>query len=364
MTKENGKQSTLASALKKHKRKVKRSKKSVAKIKQQLKNTFKKAGKSKLKKKLRVNSNKRSLFVAIVKALNKTKSTGICQEVSVTCSEPYCTDGALLALYEFENNADDTSGNNKDAINNGAFFSEGIDGQGITFSGNGSFVDVSKVKVVDIRTFAAWLKFESFDVSDARIISRAVGTGTDDHDFMVSTISSNGSRVPRVRWRIGEEVHTVIPATGSLPDSEWVHIAVTYNGEAIKLYVDGEEVESYPITGEPSVKFVSDTYLGLNPDGERSLDAVMDEVVLSGKAYSPVQILALADQDEVNQCSDLIDNDGDGATDEGDFSCKTGANTESALRSQCQDGRDNDVDGLVDLADPSCLDAQDNNESS
>lgn len=77
------------------------------------------------------------------------------------------------------------------------------------------------------------------------------------------------------------------------------------------------------------------------------------------------------------ECSDMIDNDGDGCTDQGDMggdpSCSsTGDNSESppdaACRggSQCQDGLDNDGDGCTDFSmmggDPSCSSIADNSE--
>ena len=66
-----------------------------------------------------------------------------------------------------------------------------------------------------------------------------------------------------------------------------------------------------------------------------------------------------------SQCSDGIDNDGDGATDfPNDFSCQSpDDNNESDPMAQCQDGIDNDGDGHADFPqDPGCDSAQDNDE--
>ena len=65
------------------------------------------------------------------------------------------------------------------------------------------------------------------------------------------------------------------------------------------------------------------------------------------------------------QCSDGIDNDGDGATDyPNDFSCSsTTDDDETNPKAQCQDGIDNDGDHLVDFPnDPGCTSRQDNDE--
>ncbi|MFC1768584.1 hypothetical protein ACFLZX_02370, partial [Nanoarchaeota archaeon] len=73
------------------------------------------------------------------------------------------------------------------------------------------------------------------------------------------------------------------------------------------------------------------------------------------------------DNDEYNeipQCQDGVDNDGDGLIDLQDPGCSgPDDNDESDLTTQCQDGRDNDGDGLKDYpADPGCESPQDNSE--
>jgi hypothetical protein len=54
-------------------------------------------------------------------------------------------------------------------------------------------------------------------------------------------------------------------------------------------------------------------------------------------------------------CSDGIDNDGDGLTDEDDPDCQDGPGTEGPPGDPtCSDGIDNDEDGLIDEDDPDC----------
>ncbi len=66
------------------------------------------------------------------------------------------------------------------------------------------------------------------------------------------------------------------------------------------------------------------------------------------------------------QCSDGIDNDGDGLIDLGpDPGCTSPSdNTEFDPPPQCSDGADNDADGFIDFpSDPGCSSAADNLES-
>lgn len=79
-----------------------------------------------------------------------------------------------------------------------------------------------------------------------------------------------------------------------------------------------------------------------------------------------VNVVAATTTTTTYQCSDNLDNDGDGAMDyPSDFSCSSATDTdETNPKAQCQDGLDNDGDNLTDYPqDPGCFSKQDNNES-
>ena len=82
---------------------------------------------------------------------------------------------------------------------------------------------------------------------------------------------------------------------------------------------------------------------------------------------------AAADAFEQSDCSDGIDNDGDGGIDydrdddgvrgpNQDFQCVCAADESEAAEPQCADQCDNDSDGLIDLQDPGCVDGTDASE--
>jgi len=64
------------------------------------------------------------------------------------------------------------------------------------------------------------------------------------------------------------------------------------------------------------------------------------------------------------ECSDGIDNDGDGLIDMADPGCTapTDNSEVNVGQPQCSDGIDNDGDGLIDMADPGCTAPTDNSE--
>lgn len=63
------------------------------------------------------------------------------------------------------------------------------------------------------------------------------------------------------------------------------------------------------------------------------------------------------------QCSDNLDNDGDKRIDEADPGCASPTDDSESPNPECSDGADNDGDGDVDLNDAGCDSAQDNDES-
>jgi hypothetical protein len=67
----------------------------------------------------------------------------------------------------------------------------------------------------------------------------------------------------------------------------------------------------------------------------------------------------------ITQCSDTVDNDGDGLVDLDDPGCDNAADDDEtdAVVPQCSDGVDNDDDGLTDLQDPACESTEDDDES-
>lgn len=68
--------------------------------------------------------------------------------------------------------------------------------------------------------------------------------------------------------------------------------------------------------------------------------------------------------DTTPQCSDSIDNDGDGTTDyPNDLGCSSANDTTESPNPQCSDGIDNDGDGRTDLADYGCTNGSDTTES-
>jgi hypothetical protein len=125
--------------------------------------------------------------------------------------------------------------------------------------------------------------FTSYDLGacrsfDCRIISRAKGVKTQDHDWMISTILVQGEIRLRFRLKLNGDTKTLIADSGIIHPNTQMRAVATYDGTSMKLYLDGILVglkqESGRITSSTPGQ---DTLIGVNDlEGNRQWDGVID----------------------------------------------------------------------------------------
>jgi hypothetical protein len=225
-----------------------------------------------------------------------------------TPNEPACTDerceiGAAVLLPLDDANgtfAGDTSGNGHDgALLNGASF-EALNGDGspyaVDFDGVDDFIDLG---TVDVRgtglTLAAWFFADSFTGSynDGRLISKATGIQDDEHVFMLSTIRARSAVRLRGRVRVGGQTTSLIASTGNIREGEWNHAALTYDGSALRLYLNGEDVGNVRLSGTVDVDPSVPVAVGGQPAGAGSkfFDGLIDDVRIYEQGLSSAEIV-------------------------------------------------------------------------
>jgi hypothetical protein len=200
------------------------------------------------------------------------------------------------------NVAADASGHgNNGTLVNGALF-EPITPDGsrsaVRFDGVASRIDVPAVDPVGTgMTLAAWFRADSFPGRslDPRIISKATGTKNDEHVFMLGTIATQGRpRVPRLRARVRVDGSTtvVVATSGNIETGVWYHAAATYDGTAVRLYLDGIEVGSSPLTGVVDRAPQVPVAIGDQPAdaGRRPFHGLIDDVRILERALSRAEI--------------------------------------------------------------------------
>jgi hypothetical protein len=237
----------------------------------------------------------------------------------------------LVSYWQFDEGsgtttADSKNGNNGN-IQTGVSWTTGKIGNGLDFPGAGTdgYVDVGVIDVfsnyIDLGTFdvlpasditiLGWFKADDFGVNDGRIITKATGTGTDDHYWMLGTrgVGGQGASPYRMRFRVslGGSTETLIDGggSGSLTDTvgtnvdlaanTWYFAAAVYDGSTMDIYLDGVLIASAAQTGTRDTN-TAQVWMGDNPisvDVNRPFDGIIDEVALFSRALSESEITTL-----------------------------------------------------------------------
>lgn len=201
---------------------------------------------------------------------------------TATQSQPLLTDG-LLHHWTLDGDALD-SASTQDGTIVGATTAAGQVGDALNFDGSdyvdlGTFADTASTLSV-----TAWVNQTGWTSGsgDGRIIAVSTSTSEQDHQLMLSAI--NGQQ--QCRMKAGGSTFTLKGGTATL--GVWQHVACTYDGSRVRLYVDGVEVADRSWSG--SVVLSMPGALGRNPSGGRNLNGLVDDVRIYSRALSAAEI--------------------------------------------------------------------------
>jgi len=207
----------------------------------------------------------------------------------------------LQAHYEFEGNANDSSGSARNGTVMGdPFFGAGKVGQAISLDGLGDYVEITGYKGVlgsSAVTVTAWVKTSSTGTTDAGSDSTNAivgwGSGTANQRF--------GFRIDGGRLR-AEHAGGNIQGQTNLADGQWHHVAVTVQENStisypdVILYLDGND-DTRPTTDpDPfNITAAEDVRIGSRPaGGDRFFMGQIDDVRIYERELSPDEIAGSA----------------------------------------------------------------------
>jgi hypothetical protein len=216
----------------------------------------------------------------------------------------------LVGRWTFDGNAFDSSGNLNDGIlAGGAAYAGGKFDQALSLDGIDDHVSVSDSTSLDITsaiTVGGWIKLASL-VGPPNVAGkwRDLPLGVHLRGYLLTAyngeprfyISTNGINYPSAR---GTSI-TLSPDT-------WYHLAGTYDGANIKLYVDSTLVKTVGQTGdifsnnEPLLIGANDGYGGVR----KFTDGLIDEVRIYDHALTAVEVAELLVVDPVDVVEDLV----------------------------------------------------------
>jgi concanavalin A-like lectin/glucanase superfamily protein len=226
---------------------------------------------------------------------------GTCCASEGCTSDPDCPEyweTGIVSWWDFDSNANDKVGSNDGTTNGGVSLvsTDCKSGSCYNFDGSSGYIDVGTFSVSGSQiTISAWANYDgsTFDL-DPRIISKASGTATSDHVFLLGLddFSSGTYAEYRFRFEAGGSVlshndGTVNPPTG------WKHIVGVYDGSTSEIYVNGVSQGTLSKTGPLTVN--SDAVnIGRNPVyGESSWrywNGKLDEIIIWNRALNSTEV--------------------------------------------------------------------------
>lgn len=199
---------------------------------------------------------------------------------------------ALVAHYTFENNANDSSGNGLNGTIMGSpIFIQSLTGYGMALQLDGvdEYVDCGSSASFDITeqiTLTAWV-----NTSDSGNDEHNPFVGKGDQSYAIKHGNNNSIEF----FIYDDDWQTLQSAVDDAFNGDWHHVAGTYDGNQLRLYVDGGLVDSEDYVG--SINSTSNPVnIGRNSQQTgRLYEGAIDEVRIYNRALSEGEILYLAD---------------------------------------------------------------------
>ena len=218
--------------------------------------------------------------------------------------------GSLLSSWEFNENTGTTAAD-KQGVSNGsitdASWATGINGSCLTFNGTSSNVNIPHVAALnptDAITMMAWVKTR--ENKSAKIFQKGDWDGP-------------GIGIDKwLGWQVGirmeDNTTNSLLWGGGLPIlNDWYHLALTYDGAILKMYVNGQLKNSKAVTGKLKVN-TRNISIGSDNASQKFFNGFIDDVKIYGTALSQTEIQTHFNTRQVI----ASDQDGDGVPDTDD----------------------------------------------
>lgn len=204
---------------------------------------------------------------------------------------------ALVGHWQFDEGqgvkaADASPHGNHGILKGGASWTaEGRSGGALTFDGDNSWVQVPPADTLNLQTLtmSLWVKAEA----PAGVMCFSSGASWEDERAVIHFYASKG-----IQFTVSNgKTFVTSRAAPPLPLNNWVHIAVTYDGKAMRTYQNGALIHTVANTSVKPVTTAVPLKIGrvegLNPN---FFKGGIDEVKVYNRALSAEEIKKLAAQ--------------------------------------------------------------------
>jgi hypothetical protein len=187
------------------------------------------------------------------------------------------------------------SAGRKGTLRNGVRWISGRSGAAVNLDGVDDFVQLPALEVTGgALTILAWVRNSSFPAGvSQRFIAKASDSTEQGTYWMVGQTIANQQNFLRFRLRTGTVTTTLTAMSGNLPINTWYHVAATYDGSTMRLYLNGSEVGSIRKSGSLARGIGVPLHVGRSPDGSSYMRGAIDDVRIYSSALTRSEITSV-----------------------------------------------------------------------
>lgn len=208
--------------------------------------------------------------------------------ILVVCSFANPGHAALVAHWRGDNTAVDATGNGHNGIATGVAYVEGVVGDAFSFGGTGSKIIVPADTALEPANFSVSLWVKSALENRLRlVIDSTHGAGQAGWALQINSANNlsfahgNGSTFPEITSAV------------DFSDGEFHHVAATFDGTVMRLYIDAATPTTLAYTGVPAPSG-RDIQIGSSLPLNRHLEGALDEIRIYNRALSAAEVMSLA----------------------------------------------------------------------
>ena len=209
---------------------------------------------------------------------------------------------SLVSWWRGEGNASDSIGSNHGTIYGGVTFTNGEVGAAFLLNGTDAFIQVSNSPSLNPATqitVEAWYK--PVASSGASGNDPIVDKGYVSHSPPYYQYHLGVSHGTFTFWVANAGTGTACDGGSWTPDN-WYHLAGTYDGSFVRLYVNGVLIDSQAASGNLS-DYGRDLYIGRFSNSSFSTPGVVDEVSIYSRALASSEIAAIYSAGSFGKCA-------------------------------------------------------------
>ena len=211
--------------------------------------------------------------------------------------------GGMIGWWVAEGDSADLVGNNSGTLVNGATYAPGKVGQAFAFNGASQFVSVPDSPLLNptnALTIEGWVCMTAESATANVIVaSKENPYGTRQYQLSIMQVQGQWFFRPAVMVPAG---FSTFNGTMPVQTNTWYHVAATYDGTALRLYVNGVFDGSMAATGPISVT-TNPFRIGSDEVGPWNLIGRVDELSLYGRALSAPEIAAIHSAGSAGKCA-------------------------------------------------------------